>query len=1473
MTRQTKIHTGAMFAVLALVLTGALLGPAEVRAQSNADYTSTPPFISSVVTPNILILMDNSGSMTNRACESSSCGKLPDGSTSTVTTFVATTTYSGLFDSMKCYTYDGTNTRFAVSTTKAALNSACLATEWDGNLLNWATFRRFDAVKKAMIGGDCLANRAADGTCPPTAGQITIQGDTVFDSTSRGHEITPAIPNSGADSYLNRIPNSTAQGGTGSNPANLYIHLRGGQSGMQGTFCVDNDNAVMSNTATACNSGDIDAFVESNFRIRIAVSSEPTGVVQQVGNKARFGLLVFKGAGDGGRMLTGVGSRQSIDFAGSSVETFNTNTAAMIDSVEESFATTWTPLAESLYDATRYVAQINSTFTPTVYTYPIAFAGGNSNGVAYQATGVGSIGGSEVSALTGSETCPAGYIASACGRDPYFYGSNHTPAWASPSAQVNCCRTFIIIFTDGEPTQDTNIPAALQDYAHGLHGLHCTGGSGTIHAPDGTCNTNNATPPATLLGEHKTDGADNRRHYLDDVAYWAHINDLRPGYAGDTYPASSNANIAVINEAGHPLQGFQNVTVYSFFAFGNIAGREILMQTAKMGAFEDIPPSPIPGGYVPVPDAGEWDKENNYTGVATPDGLPDAYFESSNVDDLQDKMLATISSILRKSTSGTSISVLATSSTGEGALYQAYFYPNTLEPSTLSDIKWTGYTQGLFLDSFGNMREDTNQDGRLVYNQDKIIKTRLDTGTGDVKVDKYLDSNGDGKADNTVADEPNLVLGSIVPIWEGGKQLALMASASRKILTWVDSDNDGLVDVGEQIPFSTANSATLAPYLRAGAAPYTADNIINFIRGDQIAGLRDRQLQVPAGSGTLKVWKLGDPVHSTPTVVSGPKERYDVIYGDASYTAFFQQYRNRRQVAYVGANDGMLHALNVGFYHRGDDPTTTTVTEHGWFTRTPTDNSSGALLGDELWGFIPYQLLPQLQWLARADYQHVYYVDLKPKVTDARIFTPDADHPNGWGTILIGGFRLGGSCGACVAGTGAPPLSVTANFGSGVQTRYFYTAYFVLDITNPEADPKLLWVFTDAGQGLSTSYPAVVRVNPTADTKTDNTNAKWFMVVGSGMTGYNGSITQSAKLYAINLVTGPGGTSNSLVTTMPVGSWNSWMGDLITLDRDLDYRTDAAYVGRSIDDGSLPWRGKMYRLTTSGCSTAPCATTTWGIASGPNRVPTEVLDTFPTGFTTEPGPIVTAPAVTVDDANKVWIFFGTGRYYSAADKINTDTQYFFGVKDSVLNNTCTGGQTSVTSCLDDDLVNVSAATICTVCTGNQVTGVTGVTTFDGGGASSLVGLIQTKDGWYTTMPNARERVLVSPTLLGGIVFFPSFIPTNDICKATGDGRLYALFYLTGSAYKESVIGTATSGGNTNVLSSISLGTGTGLASQLAVHIGSEGSGGAGTSGSGSGCAGGVTGFLQSSTGTLSQYCGKTALSVTSRYISWINQRD
>lgn len=1331
----TQLRTQARW-----IVAGALLlalspfcGPIEAHAQAMADYTSIPPFIADAVPPNVLLLMDNSGSMNNAAYHENAEAYNPSKD------------YNGYFSPTKCYSY--ASNKFTPGADKASTGNPCSSgAPWLGSFLNYLTMTRLEITKWVMMGGKC-APRAVNGTCYP-GGTLVLES--------------------------NESVSSIDVNGTGISPYTV-------------TKCFDRSG----NNLTARNGGC--SGTTDTYTLRAEIAAEPNGVIQTVGgNKARFGLMQFKSAGDGGKILAEVGS----------------NLTSMVNAIQNTDATTWTPLAESLYEATRYFAQVVPAFGNSDYTYNVT------------------------------------------SKDPFYFKS---PDWSNnaPGEYVTCCKSFIMVFTDGEPTQDMNVPVSLQDYAHAHHGSHCT------------------STTTTACAGHKTDYASSGKHYLDDVAYYAHTTDLR------------QATLPVLNEAGKDLAGFQNVTVYTFYAFGQAIGREILQTAAKTGGFEDR------NGNNQPDLVEEYDKVNNYTGAAAADGLPDTYFESADADDLRDKLVSAITSILQRSASGTAVSVLATSSTGDGSLYQSFFYPLTYEGTR--EVKWTGYTQGLFLDTFGNLREDTDADGRLIYNLDKIVRTRYDLATNNVFVDRYHDNDGDGKADSVTPYE-SIGLREMKGIWEAGKRLALTAPANRTLLTWVDLDNDGLVDSGEQLDFTTANSATLSPYLRAGAAPYTADNIINFIRGTQVAGLRDRELTV---NGSLAVWKYGDPIHSTPTIVGTPKERFDILYGDPTYTPFFQLYKNRRQVAYVGSNDGMLHAFNSGFYHRGDDPSVASPeVEHGWYTKNTTDNTSGQALGDELWGFIPYQLLPHLKWLTQANYTHVYYVDLKPKVTDVKIFCGDATsppacingqsgvtHPGGWGTILIGGFRLGGSCNACVAATGAPKMTVSI---SGTP-RDFYTAYFVLDITNPEVAPKLLWSFSSSALGLSTSYPSVVRMSPDSDPKADHTNAKWYVVFGSGVTGYgarivqpSGTAGQAAKLYAVNLVTGPG-TNNSLVNTMDVGSWHSFMADLITLDKNLDYRSDSVYVGRTIDpdptygSGIGYWTGKMYRLTMGTCSAAPCLPTTWGVASGANRIPTEILDTFPpTGAWSYMGPIVSAPTVTLDDAGKTWVFFGTGRYFDSADKTNADTQFFFGIKDSVMSGTCT--QTNATNCQDDDLVDVSSAQVCVVGVGtcggatNQVTGVTGVTTFAGTGTTSLIGLVQSKDGWFTTLPAARERVLVNPTLIGGIAFFPSFIPDNNICAATGSSNLYALFYLTGSAYTESIIGLTPSGSNQIVNRSMSLGTG--LAAQMAIHLGSQGSGGGG-----SGCQSGVGGFINTSSGNIAQTCANLASSVRSRYVAWINQRE
>jgi type IV pilus assembly protein PilY1 len=189
-------------------------------------------------------------------------------------------------------------------------------------------------------------------------------------------------------------------------------------------------------------------------------------------------------------------------------------------------------------------------------------------------------------------------------------------------------------------------------------------------------------------------------------------------------------------------------------------------------------------------------------------------------------------------------------------------------------------------------------------------------------------------------------------------------------------------------------------------------------------------------------------------------EQYGLLYDDESYREFYNFYtvtNPRETVVYVGANDGMLHAFAAGKYNSAEKKFTPGAT---------------AGIGEELWAYIPRNLLPHLKWLASPNYSHLSYVDLKPKVADAKIFTPDATHINGWGTIVIGGMNMGGY-----------PIAVTNAFnGTATETRTFSSSYFALDVTDPTR-PKLLWEKSFPGLGFTTSTPGVIKVaKKTAET-------------------------------------------------------------------------------------------------------------------------------------------------------------------------------------------------------------------------------------------------------------------------------------------------------------------------------------------------------------------------------------------------------
>jgi type IV pilus assembly protein PilY1 len=1453
MKKRDLMTRGWRLWVAMAVGTIALAGvPAGVSAQSLANYTNNPIFLSQTVPPNILFLVDM-GNFTLQAAYSGSNHQYPisfkagtatsllyasnvtvDSQTgddlvavnnsggaintsnevSPADTFDSAKSYYGMFDPLRCYTTDSNS--FNYGSVKATVSGTCAATYWDGNFLNWLTQRKKEMIYQVLVGGKPIPAQAnSDGSANNLNGETkTGENGSTASCSNNSNSCWRYVKFVSAATLTGRVPTSlptatVSLSGGGSIALNigkifgvgdgkLYVNddataspfdtANSNQYSLEVDLTTEPNSPAGTGTQTTCVSGNPNDNSDPNFAGHLACykRERSLGLFQKMRTDNMHVGVMFVNAD------TGQGGSLQFSYD----EAFNSSdvTAIRNEQIQAN-----SPIAEALYEG---LCLFRKSQGPC-YSNSGSWATGYSSG------GIGAVG------------------------DPFYF--------ASMNQMVRCAKCFVLMISPGIGVNDGNAPDLQSPFGNLFTGAN--------------------------IGVVSSGAAGDR---LDDVAYYGRRNDLRSD-----------------------LTGTQNVRFYGVNAMGGPTGAALLASAAKYGGFEDrnndnavdltgsqsctYPAGSNLGSGVGTSNP-EWDLDGP-TGV--PDCVPDTFFDASEGGDLEAQINAAIAAILKKAASGTSISVLASSSTGEGALFQAFFYPSTFEGN--NEIKWTGYVQGLFVDPFGNLREDRGgsggaADGKLVYNDDNIVVTRTDPTSGDVVVDRYVDvSPADGLADSTTPYE-TVSLREMQGLWEAGKKLALrdISSSPRSLITWVDLDNDGVVDSGEQQAFSTANAGILSPYLRAASSgTYTATNIIQFIQGTQVSGMRNRQVTV---NGALHVWRLGDVVNSTPTIVGAPRERYDILYGDSGYRNFVKRWANRRQQAYVGANDGLLHAFNVGYYHRGDDSSTSSVEEHGWYTTNPADNSSGTGLGEEVWGFVPYHLLPQLRWYAQPDYTHVSYVDLKPKVTDAHIFTQEAAcgsvatptptaagciHPDGWGTILIAGLRFGGSCGSCAAvsggNNGGPPFQVVADFnGDGDttdanDTRYFYSAYVVLDITDPDATPTVLGVYSSSDLGLTTSYPTVARMNLSSDGNTTHTNSKWFMVFGSGAHGYDGRAAALGKIFAVELGA-PLGTAPA-VTKMPVGtSWNSFMADPITLDRDLDFRSDAVYVGRTIDPTSSTigyWTGKLYRLTMGACSTAPCSTSTWGIDSGGSRVPTEMLDTFNIGAGWEYlGPMTSSPTVTLDDTGEVWVFFGTGRFLSTADKADTSTQYLLGLKDSVLR---AGGcsQTNTTSCWEDNLLEVSNVQICVTCAAgsDQVNGIAGTTTFP-----ALISLVKSMDGWVTNLPTAGERSIVPPTIIAGAVLFPTFIPNNDICLALGDSNLYALFYKTGSAYSEPIIGVNAAG-----QSQRSTSLGQGLASSVAIQIGAAPTG--------------VAGFYQTSGATIGSIKPKTPLSAWSEYVSWVSRRD
>jgi type IV pilus assembly protein PilY1 len=944
-------------------------------------------------------------------------------------------------------------------------------------------------------------------------------------------------------------------------------------------------------------------------------------------------------------------------------------------------------------------------------------------------------------------------------------------------------------------------------------------------------------------------------------------------------------------------------------------------------------------------------------------------YEASDPGELEAELRDAFESIRAGAAAGSAASVISASRGGEGASYQAIFWPWIELPGSDETVDWTGEVHSLFVDSLGNLYEDTNHDRTLdtspggdekvsFYFNESIGSSKACNGTVTPTCDGTLTCNGtvttsyicEGTLACTVAFNPsnNTCAGDFKDLedvnylWSAAEWLAKIGPTTssdgstdilsnrttyisneykRYIFTWNDLNTDGIVTSSELLDFVDSGTTggtdwSVTPTNRDTPLPYDfgvttvaeVDEIVKWVRGLDQTGLRSREMPYDFNPSDMNpetnvYWRLGDVVHSTPISVSGPAEGLHFLYGDDSYRQFVGEYKTRRHMIYFGGNDGMIHALNGGFY----DEINTRFCRTNDIVSCP---DSGPELGAEMWAYVPYNLLPHLKCLKDPDYEHKYFVDLHPRIFDVRIFNDDNLHPGGWGTILVQGMRFGGA----KVRPGELDLDATAGADYPTDTREFTSAYVILDITNPEAPPTLLGEFTrktDASQDPDHVNLAYTTVTPTLVVMTDdadNNSTSWYLILGSGPTTVDGTSDQYAKLAVLPLSQLVSTNKFRIEDTAPTAgdesgtftlSSRSFVTDMISVDFELDedYKTDVVYFG-TVSGTWGSWGGGMYRLVTRQVDTTGDQNVTlpseWNelLSSDTNQSlqhpnPSGETQTNP-NYLIDVGQPVTGAASIGFDGENYWVYFGTGRFFDEDDKTDAGSnaqQTFYGIKEprncwsytgtSKCNDCLNGGKgftwetiekttdswnstPGAQGLLQVDKIEVGFGNTatdsnltcpsgdgCLALQNNSITTFAGLDHYIAGTGTCFDSdddensnyhkrsTYETgTDGWYKDFHEARERNLGQATLLGGLLTFTTYQPFEDACLPEGLGFLYGVYFRTGTAWYQSVFGSDVDE-NEPVPDRIDLGRGLAITPNL--HVGKQE---------------GSKAFVQTSTGTI-----------------------
>jgi Tfp pilus tip-associated adhesin PilY1 len=712
--------------------------------------------------------------------------------------------------------------------------------------------------------------------------------------------------------------------------------------------------------------------------------------------------------------------------------------------------------------------------------------------------------------------------------------------------------------------------------------------------------------------------------------------------------------------------------------------------------------------------------------------------------DHPDELLSTLSTIfvdiLQRTASGTSISILSERAQQGANILQAVFYPG--KQFVNSEISWLGYLYNWWFyvsKTKSNLREDTNQDLILELGLDYGLTFTFDEVNG-LTINRSQDVNKDGDPEVPI---DTVTLDETHPIWEAGYRLFSRSSDDRTIYTVDTSDNRTEFTSGNRASFSSLlGSVSSLPGCLTGASDNaTWTNLINYVRGTDVSGCRNRTVQISAATNA---WKLGDIVYSTPKILSDYRSCYksdnqtfsaDRCASAADCTApLYTECRKSESVAYVGANDGMLHAFKMGVLsNEGLD------TDNGTVAKL-----IGSDLGKELWAFIPKNSLPYLRCLANPAYCHLNYVDLTPYIVDITISGVTRK-------VLIGGMRLGGA--ACeesggIYKCGAPTDTCPSMACASLDTCYSpgtctgLSSYYALDVSDPY-NPVFLWEFTHPRLGYSYSGPAVIKRGDT-----------YYVMFLSGPTTRDGGSNQNLYSFVLTLDVDLA-ISDLYVYDFGSSIKNAFGGRLFTtgLDMNNDGNTEFVFFGYSssatgnIDD----WKGGIVKLWTGDANTAsaPAEPRSWD---------------FNTSYFNAAQQPVTAKIGVGKCFNRWYVFAGSGRYFYKAD------QYSVSQNDWVM------AVPFVCSATNDDC--------------------TGTINFGHSSTENICSSLDDSDkmkfkGWYEELdpaedPYFKERNVTDPTVTEqSIVYFTTTEPTSEVCGYGGRTRMWAFNCATGKAIFDS----------------------------------------------------------------------------------------